>query len=523
MQIDVLGYSPTNAVERKIKDGAKYDRYIAPAQQTRTVAYKDGNVEDTIRQMNLIVEEYSWQVRNLAPMLERDTFTDTCRSVWQFIVDYLKYDRESGEELRTPARAWFDAQIMARQEPTNPKFSCDCDCMSIFAASLLKELNFDYQFKIASYNSFGTFQHVYVIASDNRKRNLEGEGESHIIDAVLPLFDTEKQSTLERVYTADFRGLSGNDIEPLPFMFEGLAGKKKGKNVKFGDREKRLLHIANAVPMLVPRQGFRALVALNFFGIATILEPGVISENEAKAKGYTTAEIAKVKEFLERFKNFWYNMGGKEDKIVKALKNGAKRKPKFNKKAKNIQNLHTANITDTDVDDETIDIDDEVSGLAALDGIGLAAAISSGGAFLAKVWDALKKAGILDFAKKHLEDRGAKEDNKPTPVVDEYSTEITDDMDNIISPPPNQKPYKPNFNNENNNNNVIAPLPPNDNSIAPVPVPVKKHFFSETKNVVGIGSLLVIGAIFLFVQNKKTQPQPSDDTTMQGVAEVIYL
>ena len=64
-----IGYSPISARERKIKDGSKFD-HLFPAPDLRTtLLQRDGEVEDTVKQMQQIVVDYSWQVRELCKQL----------------------------------------------------------------------------------------------------------------------------------------------------------------------------------------------------------------------------------------------------------------------------------------------------------------------------------------------------------------------------------------------------------------------------------------------------------------------
>lgn len=105
---------------------------------------------------------------------------------------------------------------------------------------------------------------------------------------------------------------------------------------------------------LVLRNSVRGLLALNLFGISTILNKGFSGD-------------AKANSVLKRVEKMYLNLGGKVDKLHQSIKNGSKRTPVFNKKVKGINGLGSLTI---------------------------ASMIASGGAFIATIWSWIKKAGL---------------------------------------------------------------------------------------------------------------------------------
>ena len=69
--------------------------------------------------------------------------------------DQYKLDKKGLEQLRRPARTWADR-----------KSGVDCDCMSIFASSILTNLQIPHKFRITKYSQ-DSWQHVYVIGGEN--------------------------------------------------------------------------------------------------------------------------------------------------------------------------------------------------------------------------------------------------------------------------------------------------------------------------------------------------------------------
>ena len=123
-----LGYTPQSAVDRKIKNGQRFDSLFPPATNDKVMLKQDGEVSDTIEFMKQMVKDYNYQTAKIAEKLAVRTNgkldeAATCKNIWQFVVDYIKYNLEKGEQLRTPSRTWYDAQIMYRQSPNTPEYS----------------------------------------------------------------------------------------------------------------------------------------------------------------------------------------------------------------------------------------------------------------------------------------------------------------------------------------------------------------------------------------------------------------
>lgn len=79
------------------------------------------------------------------------------------------------------------------------------------------------------------------------------------------------------------------------------------------------------------RSSLRGLMALNFCGMATRLNVGLMTQAEAEAEGYSVENWNKAKKAVEKFKKLFKKMGGNEDKLINSIKNGSKRKPLFKK------------------------------------------------------------------------------------------------------------------------------------------------------------------------------------------------
>jgi len=134
---------------------------------------------------------------------------------------------------------------------------------------------------------------------------------------------------------------------------------------------------------LAARSAFRGLVALNVFGLATIL----------------SSDNPKAKSVLTKVKNHYKLMGGNVSKLLQSIERGKRKKPLMNKEAKEAWKKN------------------KIEGLGSFTVAGL---IASAGAVLAKVWGWIKDAGISigSVAKKSVEKiKDRREENKEKRIV----------------------------------------------------------------------------------------------------------
>lgn len=236
-----IGYSPISARERKIKDGSKYDYLFPKPEMKKTLLKEDGEVEDTIERMRNIVKDYSYQVRNLVKILKGKNRYESVKNVFDFVYNYIKYQVEDGEKLRTPAYTWYEAQVLKRQNPNDDRIGADCDCMSIFCGCCFREMKIPFAFRITGYASAlgfcRGFQHVYTIAYDEN-------GKEIICDPVYIEFNKEKEYAIQKTYTMSLNGtdiimLSGLGDNEYVEQSDGSLGELNGRKKRKERRAKR--------------------------------------------------------------------------------------------------------------------------------------------------------------------------------------------------------------------------------------------------------------------------------------------
>lgn len=236
-------YHPETIVsgKRTIRDGSRFNPYFPPPDERDRVIIQDGEVTDTVELMEKVVWKYLDDTKRIAPLLQRSSTIDTCNAIWEFIYKFIQYrlDKRGLEQLRRPARSWAE-----RNE------GVDCDCMSIFASSILTNLQIPHSFRITRYSA-DTWQHVYVIVP------LEDSQRYCVIDAVVSKFNYEKPYSDKMDYTMNLQGInvavlsgvSGNDHFDA-VMATSLTGSDLGDPTPQQDLDKlyqNLVATRNAV------------------------------------------------------------------------------------------------------------------------------------------------------------------------------------------------------------------------------------------------------------------------------------
>ena len=125
------------------------------------------------------------------------------------------------------------------------------------------------------------------------------------------------------------------------------------ETVKIAGKVFKVLFIKiNPVTVMI-RNSWRGLMAINFLGMATRLAVGLMTWGEAEKAGYSYDVYNKAVKAIERAKKMYKKMGGNADKLVKSIKNGAKKKPLFSKDIRPDSKLNFAN-SDTDDGETTL-------------------------------------------------------------------------------------------------------------------------------------------------------------------------
>ncbi len=201
--LEGLGYSPISAIDRPIVDCSVFDVYFKKPEYKKKKISPIIEAENTVTLMKRIIKQDAPKIKKFSQLFKAQTIEDTAQKIYDWTTRCLKYNLERGEQLKNPIIAYDLAQRKARQFHRQngyykPEYSVDCDDLAIFVGSILYNLGIPFSIRLASYNSDGRFQHVYIVAKDSNGKEL-------IIDPVYWQFNSEKKPTRKKDYA--FAGL----------------------------------------------------------------------------------------------------------------------------------------------------------------------------------------------------------------------------------------------------------------------------------------------------------------------------
>lgn len=224
---------------RKVASGQRFNQFFPAAKRTDPIIKQDAGVEDTISLIKKVVGSTLDDTRKIAKVLKGKTVEDTCRRIWHFVYQHIRYtkDKDGVEQVRRPARSWED------------RFAgVDCDCYSTFISSILTNLGISHALRITEYAHKGFFQHVYPIVIVNQARykaNQKDRSSYIVIDCVLDRYNEEEPFTKHKDYTMELAYLNGTDgtstnglgsYDDFTLMVDGLGrvrvAKRTGKRGK---------------------------------------------------------------------------------------------------------------------------------------------------------------------------------------------------------------------------------------------------------------------------------------------------
>ena len=192
--------------KRMIAGGEEFDVFFPDhAQHSDPIILRNGTVENSVEKMAEISTKFQADTKLLSAYLKGKSTYETAKNIWHFIYRYIQYteDEEGIEQIRRPLRSWLDR-----------KEGVDCDCMGVFASSILKNLGIPHYFRITKYSK-PEFQHVYVIIpAEDLRHAPDGY---YIIDGVIDSFNKEKSFHEHK----DFNPMSGFPIQ----LLNGFAGE----------------------------------------------------------------------------------------------------------------------------------------------------------------------------------------------------------------------------------------------------------------------------------------------------------
>lgn len=167
---------------------------MRPVKGRDVVLHEVGSTDDIISAMLLADKFAAADSADVAEQLRGKDARDTCRRVWQFVRDSVRYRRDP---LITKGGRKMSKEMVKSPSRTLKDGFADCKSMSILVASFLKNLNIPHQYRFAAYDDDREVTHVYVIASP------PGSKKDIVIDATYHRFDQEVPFKFKRDKKAD--------------------------------------------------------------------------------------------------------------------------------------------------------------------------------------------------------------------------------------------------------------------------------------------------------------------------------
>ena len=316
----------------KVKSGTEYDHLFPRAMLASITKKKGATVSDTIRFIPQVVNDTLFHTARIAKVLKRESLQKTCRSIWNFVYEYIAYrkDEEGKEQVRSPARTWHDRH--------NNK-GVDCDCYTVFISSILSNLGIKHKLRITKYHK-PHFQHIYPIVP-------LPDGGHITIDCVVKEFDYEEPYSEKKDTNMDLEYLNGVGSTPsyknidmlelsgihedeqamseLGKLFKRKAGASKPKKkLKFKDVLKKGLHFTNRLnpATVILRNGILASMKLNIMKVGQRMKYAYLSDEQARKQGVDMGKFAKLKKVKEKLESIFFAAGGKPENLKKAVLTG---------------------------------------------------------------------------------------------------------------------------------------------------------------------------------------------------------
>lgn len=548
------------AGRRVIRSGRQFDHLFPEVKGKNVLKLEDAELKDTIDLMQKVISDTRVDTAELAHLLKAQTLKQTCRNIWDFSFNHLQYqkDKKGTEQVRRPARSWRDRVS-----------GVDCDCMTVFIASLLVNLGIDYTIRLTRMES-NSFEHVYPVVKYNDKTiildvvvhkfNREAPyKEKKDIDMKLEYlngvgddFDQEDFDIFENDLPIDAQGLLREDqLEGLEGRAERLArrAKRKQKRVvrrqtplkqRVGTAFRKGLNVINKVnpATALLRAGLLAAMKLNIGGIASKLRYAYWTESEAVRNNMHPIRFRLLVKIKNKVEKIFFGAGGKPENLKKAIITG---KGNSNRKV----SLNGLGNVDVYLDDDSelreilgdelyyqeLQVDESLSGLGF---VATGTALGAASGMIAFIVKLIKKLGGL-FKKGTLESKDEEIEMASNAMAERTRTFSLKNLAKLPTLPPQEIP------NVNLRDQELSPFDSFDEGFTRKSMDVDIEddpdkdiksddppkgdnaiitWVKDNKMLVGLGTLGVIGIGALIWRSKtKNKSKPKSKAGLSGVSK----
>jgi hypothetical protein len=385
-------------VGRRVRSGKEYD-HLFPRPEGRDITQKkNADVSDTVKFIQDIVPATLGQTKKIASLKKGKSLGQTCSNYWEFVYEHIPYKRDEDgvEQVRTPARAWYDRNHADEEG----KVGVDCDCYTVFLSSMLTNAGIAHKYRITKYPKkppeVPSWQHIYIVVPKDGKLDYELKDRKDYItmDCVKNEYDSEQPYLEARDFNMKLDLLNGiddgeyevpktMDAKDLASIYEeedlGKLGqwlKKTAKKV--GSAAGKAIHTLNRVnpATLLLRNGFLLCMKINLMNVAKRLRYAYLTDQQAQSMGIDLTALAHLRKIKDKAETIYWQAGGKKENLQKAILSG-----KGNKDGKVPKNLSGLGEIYGDEDENNILYSGSISGLGQLgepvEGAAIAAATAA--------------------------------------------------------------------------------------------------------------------------------------------------
>lgn len=353
-----------SVTKKRVRSGAEFDDLFPLPNGKRITIKIEAAVSDTVNLIHKTVPLTLKDTEKVAPLLKGKNLYETCRNIWHFVYEHIPYkkDEKGVEQVRRPARVWWDRKYNPKFHGFNKNFipGADCDCMTELVHSLLMNLGIKAKSRITIYNYDTGYQHIYPVVPKDQKLNysLDNRDDYIVIDCVKDQFDEEQPFLEYKDYPINMRleylngvddGMDGDEIKvydlpPLGDVHDlfgtnwnddelGELGKiKLGKALKkvgtaVGKGLRTLNRFTNPVAMAL-RKAFLLAMKLNFMGVAKKLRFAYLTNDQVKQRGGDLNRHSKLQKIRAMAEKIYFGAGGSKANLRTAILTGKGNKDK---------------------------------------------------------------------------------------------------------------------------------------------------------------------------------------------------
>lgn len=251
------------------------------------------NTKDIV---NAVIEQHGLNkaaAAKLAKYFEGPSVYKIAQKLWGWAHTHLNYVAEPDTQTVKSLQKILADSLTAKGN--------DCKHFSGFIGSILDVLDIPFVYRFVAFNG-NTVTHVYPV--------IKLPGREIILDACLPYFDSEKAHSYKIDYTVKKKDMPLYRVSGVngPLLDRIRAGIK---NFGSGLKNKPIQTVSNLAASAVffqPRNAFKGLIFLNFYGLAVKL-------SIASQKNYP------------KIKSWWEKWGGSWNDLANAINSGKNKPP----------------------------------------------------------------------------------------------------------------------------------------------------------------------------------------------------